>query len=487
LEIEKTLNEFIETFFKMVFSLVLKGFKGITKLKSIGKAAIFILSFIMLWFVIRYREMIFTYADQLGMPVWFKMTLFVLLCGLPFWYLVILQSLEDKKQRKYVGLFKEMAFHGRDGKYPYFLKTYEDDGKTIYNFKSNIPLSEWKKAEERIETVFDCTIVDFENTTSKRLLKMETVKSDRRIPKMIRWQDEFVSQEEAAIRIGQGAIKQIEFNLDDNPHVLIAGETGSGKSVILHTCLWQAVLKGWKVYMFDFKGGVEFSKRYEQYGEVITDRKKALDILTMLCEENEKRSELFRDLEIKKLPQYNKKYNKNLTRICVFCDEIAEMLDQTGVSKEDKPLYEGMNARLSSLARLSRSSGINLFLGVQRPDAKILTGQIKTNITLRISGRFADKAASEIVLNSTDAVNIPNIKGRFLIKVGNEMTEFQAYLFDDDTMLRDDVDREPGALLIEQKSKLHNSYYDDPQPPQKVELKKEGRGEEKTLDLDFNY
>lgn len=492
MEIEKTLNEFIELLFKTIFQVALKGFKGISKLKSIGKIVTFIFSFIVLWIVIRYKLSLFAYADKLEMPIWFKMIIFVLLCGLPFWYLVLLQLLEERTQKKYIGLFQEMGFHGKDGKFPCFLKAYEDDGKTIYNFKSNIPLSEWQKAEERIETVFDCTIVNFENTSSKRIMKMETVQSDRRIPKLILWEDKYLSQEEGTIAIGQGAIKRVEFNLNDNPHVLVAGETGSGKSVILHTIWWQVVLKYCKTFMFDFKGGVEFSKQYEQYGEVVTERKRALEILTMLCEENDRRMKLFRDLGVKKLTEYNEKYNKNLIRIVIFCDEIAEMLDETGVSKEEKPVYEAIRGRLSTLARLSRASGINLILGTQRPDAKIITGQIKTNITLRVSGRFADKPTSEIVLGNSDAVRIPNIKGRFLIKNGIEMTEFQSYLFKD-TMLRDDVPIPEGALLIEKEgNQLHNSYYDNSDPVSEptgktVDLKKDTRKEEKTLDLDFDY
>ena len=79
------------------------------------------------------------------------------------------------------------------------------------------------------------------------------------------------------------------------------------------------------------------------------------------------------------------------------------------MAKEEKQIYEQIEGKLSTLARLSRATGINLFMGVQRPDANVLTGQIKNNIPVRISGRFADKTASEIVLGNTDAVNLPDI------------------------------------------------------------------------------
>ena len=487
-ELEQTLNNGIEAFFKMLFSFLFRCIKGVKQLNKIPKILGFLFTFLIPWGAIRYKPMLSSFMDGLEMPIWFRWIIYILLYAMPLWYLAMLQLLEDRKQNIYIGYFKEMGFHGKDGKYPYFIKKHDEDGKTIYGFKSNIPLSEWQKAEERIETVFDCTIVALENTTSKRLVKMETVKSDRRIPKLILWDDKYLIQEEGTIAIGQGAIKQVKFNLNSNPHVLVAGETGSGKSVILHTIWWQVVLKQCQSYMFDFKGGVEFSKQYEQYGEVVTERKRALEILTMLCEENDRRMKLFRDLEVKNLTEYNEKYNKNLIRIVVVSDEVAEMLDETGVSKEEKPLFEAIRGRLSTLARLARASGINLILGTQRPDSKIITGQIKTNITLRVSGRFADKPTSEIVLGSSDAVRIPNIKGRFLIKDGLEMTEFQAYLFKD-SMLRDDVPIPEGALLLNSDSnQLQNSYYDRPDPsPGKVDIKKDKGGEGKKLDLDLDY
>ena len=246
--------------------------------------------------------------------------------------------------------------------------------------------------------------------------------------------------------MGKSAQGEITFDLNRVPHVLAAGETGSGKSVILRLILWQFINQGSRVYMLDFKGGVEFGIDYERYGEVVTERKRALQILTELEAENAQRLTLFRNLKVKNIVEYNRKTGKNLCRIGVFCDELAEMLDKKGAAKELKEQMEKIEGKISTLARLSRATGINLILGMQRPDANVLTGQIKNNIPVRISGRFADKTASEIVLGSTDACNIPDIKGRFICKMGNEMQEFQAYYFDDETMLRD-VFVEVGDML----------------------------------------
>ena len=82
--------------------------------------------------------------------------------------------------------------------------------------------------------------------------------------------------------------------------------------------------------------------------------------------------------------------------------------------RKNGEIYERLEGYISTLARLSRATGINLFWECSGQMLNVLTAQIKNNIPIRICGRFADKSASEIVLNSTAAINLPDIKGRFL-------------------------------------------------------------------------
>lgn len=378
-------------------------------------------------------------------PVYIRCPAYWLLLTSPALYLCLLGGLL-KKQKNYERYLIEIGFVGKDKKCPHFCGSAWDGKKQILFFKSNIPLAEWKGARARLETALDCNILRMEYGNSKRVVRLTILPADFRIPEMITWDDENCSKRSGTITVGQSALDSITFDLNRVPHVLVAGETGSGKSVILRCILWQMILQGSRVYMIDFKGGVEFGRQYERFGEVITDRERALKVLDMLVEENARRLQIFRNMEVKNLAEYNRKTGQNLCRIGVFSDELAEMLDKKGVSKEQRKLYEELEGKLSTLARLSRATGINLFLGVQRPDATVLTGQIKNNIPVRISGRFADKTASEIVLGNTDAVELPDIKGRFLYKVGNETVEFQSYYFDDEKMLHD-VNVEQGSML----------------------------------------
>lgn len=382
------------------------------------------------------------------LPLPFRYVLYWLILLIPLFYLIVLGSGQKRAAESYYSIFSEIGFIGRDKKYPFLIKETTENKVTTYTFKSNIPISEWKKAKDRLETGLDCSIRRIDQGKNKKLVELVTVSSDFKIPENIPWKDDYITSKDGEIVIGESDLDRLSFNLNKTPHVLVAGETGSGKSVTLRCILWQMISKGGKVFMIDFKGGVEFGKAYERYGEVITDRKRALTVLQMLVAENQERLKLFRDLEVKNLKEYNDKTGENLCRIGVFVDEIAEMLDKKGVAKQDKDIYEQLEGALSTLARLSRATGINLIFGVQRPDANILTGQIKNNIPVRISGRFVDAPASEIVLGNTAACNLPEIQGRMIYRMGNKQLEFQGYFFDDEKDLRP-VNAHMGGMLID--------------------------------------
>lgn len=497
--LDKEIEELVRTAGKIMAAVVKKIFKGLTKLTNVKRLILFAVFILIAIGIYWEKSKVFEYMERLTMPVWLRYIVFACLIAVPIIYLLIVQEIDETRQRDYRRIFQEIGFKEKNGKYPYFMALSEHNGRNLYLFKSNVALKEWQAAKERLEAGFDCNILRITNKGSKKLIQLETVSSEHKIPTMINWDDKYMGSKNGEIVIGQGALETVRFNLNRTPHVLMAGETGSGKSVILRTCLWQMINQGAKVIMIDFKGGVEFGKRYEAYGEVITDRKRALTVLTELCKENEKRLALFRELEVKNLPEYNSKAGQNLCRIGVFCDEIAEMLDKKGVSKEDKPIFEQLEGKISTLARLSRATGINLFLGVQRPDANVLTGQIKNNVPVRVSGRFADKSASEIVLGSTDAVNLPDIKGRFLYKVGNEIIEFQAFYFDDDTMLHE-VNVKVGDMLTKssitgkqkQEDRGYNPYYHDIETEDKPidnkpDIDETNWNDYRDEDLDFDF
>ncbi|WP_283691020.1 hypothetical protein [Clostridium perfringens] len=164
----------------------------------------------------------------------------------------------------------------------------------------------------------------------------------------------------------------------------------------------------------------------------MTEVDETLKLLETLIVENTDRLKKFREAKVKNLKEYNKKFKTHLQRKVVFIDEMAQLMDSSGVDKETKAKLEKISYCIATLARTARASGINLVLGAQRPDANVMNGQIKNNVTVRVCGRFADGPVSEIVLGNNKAKKLPEIKGRFLFKVDANTIEFQAYYFNDD-------------------------------------------------------
>ena len=183
------------------------------------------------------------------------------------------------------------------------------------------------------------------------------------------------------------------------------------------------------VYVADFKGGVDFSAAWHNRCRMCFDENDLLELLVSLTDELQRRKTAFREMECANIDDYNTTTNANLKRIIFACDEVAEVLDKTGLSKEKKEVVSRIESHLSVIARQGRAFGMHLILATQRPSADILSGQIRSNIDCRICGR-ADNILSQIILDSTEAAEqIPkDAQGRFISNTG---VIFQSYLFDD--------------------------------------------------------
>ena len=218
-------------------------------------------------------------------------------------------------------------------------------------------------------------------------------------------------------------------NLAHIPHILLGGSTGSGKSVLLKLLLMQAMKKGARVYIADFKGGVDFPPLWNRDCRICFEETDLLGLLTDLVAELERRKEIFRTAGCSSIDTYNKSTGESLQRLIFACDEVAEVLDKTGADAERKKLLAQIENRLSTIARQGRAFGIHLILATQRPDASIIPGQIRNNMDFRVCGR-ADSVLSSIILDNTDAADLipKDARGRFLLHDG---TIFQAYWFEE--------------------------------------------------------
>lgn len=347
----------------------------------------------------------------------------VIMIGTPFRW----RSIQNALQR--TGLVNHA------GEAPYPIRIWQDpehERMTVLEFESvGISLSEWEDCRERIEAALNVIVAEIREGREKRRILLYTVPVLSMLPDFLPWKEEYRSDQDFELLLGESLLGSVSVNLAKIPHILIGGSTGSGKSVLLKLILMQCAEKGAAVYIADFKGGVDFPPVWYESCHFILDQEKLIRVLTDLVMQLETRKLLFRETGCANLEQYNEQFPEKRKRIIFACDEVAELLNKTGLSKAEKEQAFQIENKLSILARQGRAFGIHLILATQRPDATILTGQIRSNLDCRICGR-ADQVLSQIILDSTEAAErIPkDSQGRFLLSDG---TLFQSYWFDETT------------------------------------------------------
>ncbi|MDO9265346.1 MAG: DNA translocase FtsK, partial [Desulfosalsimonadaceae bacterium] len=204
-------------------------------------------------------------------------------------------------------------------------------------------------------------------------------------------------------------------NLEDMPHLLIAGATGTGKSVALNTMICSLLYKSTpdevKLIMIDPKR-IELST-YDCIPSlicpVVTDMKKATNALFWAVREMERRYILLSETKVRNIKQYNRKIEKEnidqpeddetppkvkLPYIVIIIDELADLMM---VGSRD------VEVGLTRLAQMARASGIHLILATQRPSVDVLTGVIKANFPTRLSFQVSSKTDSRTIIDSNGA------------------------------------------------------------------------------------
>ena len=318
------------------------------------------------------------------------------------------------------------------GGVPTLLRKHRDKDNprvTVWEFRNpSIPLTKWEDKQLALEAALDITIISIKYGKSKSRIVIRAVPAKDALPDCIDWKEKYLSLDNFVLVLGEGYTGPVTVDLAKVPHILLGGSTGSGKSVLLKLLLLQSLYKDAKVYIADFKGGVDFPQMWRDHCTMCYDENALLHVLTMLVDELQGRKWMFSGTAAN-LDEYNEKTGSYLQRYILACDEVAEILDKSGADKDRKELLAKIESKLSIIARQGRAFGIHLILATQRPDANLIPGQIRTNLGCRICGR-ADSILSQIILDSTAAAEqIPkDARGRFLLHDG---TVFQGYWFDE--------------------------------------------------------
>lgn len=205
--------------------------------------------------------------------------------------------------------------------------------------------------------------------------------------------------------------KVISADLRKMPHLLIAGSTGSGKSVAINTIITSVLMKAYpedvKLVLIDPKM-VELSV-YNGIPHllipVVTDAKLATNALRKTVKEMERRYQLFAAGGVRNITEYNQKVVENnadknnsvmekLPYIVVIVDELSDLMMVAGHDVEDA---------IVRLAQMARAAGIHMILATQRPSVDVITGLIKANVPSRISFAVSSGVDSRTILDQVGA------------------------------------------------------------------------------------
>jgi hypothetical protein len=242
--------------------------------------------------------------------------------------------------------------------------------------------------------------------------------------------------------------KVIWYNFEDQPHILIAGTTQSGKSNHLNTIIATSVTmnspKEVRVLFIDLKGGVELT-HWEGVKHALRPmvRKKedVLEALQWVRGIMEKRLARFEKMKAKNLASFNHRSRERLPRIIVFIDELATLIGLGTLTSD-------IHNEMAVLTSQGRAAGVHLVVCTQHPSREVLIGRIKTNLPMRIAGKMLNHTASEIILDTGSATLLPAVPGRMVFSVGHYEVVAQSPFISD--------------AEIERSVKLSHSLYPEP-------------------------
>jgi DNA segregation ATPase FtsK/SpoIIIE-like protein len=224
-----------------------------------------------------------------------------------------------------------------------------------------------------------------------------------------------------------GRLQFVDLASPNNPHLLVAGTAGSGKTEWLRSAI----------------AGLKFSNTPETLRLVLIDPKRTafadltgspyldalvyppehsvIDALDPLIEEMERRYRLFEQTRAGDLPEYEEKTGSVLPRIVCVCDEYTDLL-------VDRAATKNVGAAISRLGAKARAAGIHLIIATQHPDRKTVDGALKMNLAGRVCLRVADHHQSNMIINQSGAERLLGKGDLFFLSIGDAVRLQSPYL-----------------------------------------------------------
>jgi sulfur carrier protein ThiS len=259
------------------------------------------------------------------------------------------------------------------------------------------------------------------NIVKKRVYAITIVRTDNIINKFKLEQHKDLKGLE--IPLGLGMYGTVYMDLLKAPHVLIAGTTGSGKSVmqniIVKTILETHVDKAELVILDPKRVGFN---RYKKQCEVLTDMDLIIDRLRDLQEQMDERYKLLEDTGYADIHAFNKSTNDPLPYMVCMVDEFKDLMNSE--RKDEVLLY------IKRITAMARGAGIHLVIATQSPNAHVLPVEVRTNIQTRVIFRVGDKSDAEQILRLPQAYNLRGRGDGYFVDHESNVTRFSGFFYE---------------------------------------------------------
>lgn len=237
----------------------------------------------------------------------------------------------------------------------------------------------------------------------------------------------------AEVILGIGEHRKVHYaSFATHPHWLVGGSTGSGKSNFINNMISglirytnpteiQFILIDLKAMEFPYYADAPHVKA------IVTEADEAIDVLTDLKHEIRKRARMLSG-NAKELAAWNTKYPaRAMPRIICVIDEFAELMiaSGSGIAKQAEDL-------VSSITNLGRAVGVHIVVCTQRPAVAVVPNSIKVNMPLVIAGPTPSSHQSQVILDTSDAANLPDVPGRMAVRAGARISQIQTPLISDE-------------------------------------------------------
>jgi len=356
----------------------------------------------------------------------------------PFWVWGIYKSiLKQRFLKKLTETFQSIGLRNGLGRLPNFVfdKPLDAQTRKLRLARAGISPMEFEKKKEDLASALHVYVDELRENRAQGT--MDFIYGLEPMPR------EFSPESYSFLKANQFLVgttrsKQYVADLRDTPHLLVAGQTGGGKSTFLRQFITSLYLnnKSFEFSLIDLKGGLEF-QLFEKLPrvQVIGDVSGSVYLLQQTAQEIGSRMELLKANRAKDMAGYmaipkekrvvppSLPKNHKLTRQIIVVDEAAELfLAGNHASSSD---VQGARRILSQVARQGRSLGIHLVIATQRPDSRALDPQVKANLPGVLCFQMVNDVSSISVLGTGRATDLPPVPGRSIWKNSLDMVEVQ--------------------------------------------------------------